>query len=927
MTMEKPPQPPSSSELPISIQDEMRTSYLDYAMSVIIGRAIPDVRDGLKPVHRRILYAMRALNLTPSTGYRKCALVVGEVIGKYHPHGDAAVYDSLVRMAQDFSMRHLLVDGQGNFGSVDGDPPAAYRYTESRMAKIAMELLADIDKDTVDFIPTFDESSVEPRVLPARFPNLLVNGSGGIAVGMATNIPPHNLGEIIDATILLIQKPETTVEDLIGIVPGPDFPTGGFIFGRAGIYQAYKTGRGSVVMRGRVEIEKVSGSQDREQIVITQIPFQVNKARLHAKIGELMRDKRIEGIREARDESDRDGMRLVIELKKDVFPEVLLNHLYRLTELQSSFGIINLSIVNNRPAVLDLKETLVLFIEHRREVVSRRTRYELTQAEAQRELVEGLGMAVTEVDLVIKTIRESRDPDEARQRLMTLPLAGLEQFVRRAGRPESEIAAASERRDYRLSERQAKAILEMRLARLTGLEYEKLAEEYGKLCDQIAHLRAILGNETLLMEVIIGELEEVKEKHASPRRTEIVDNEAEIQIEDLIQEEDMVVTISHQGYIKRTALSEYRAQKRGGKGNRGIDARDDDFVNMLFVASTHSFVFFFSDRGKVYVKKVYEIPEAARVSKGRAIVNFIGMEESERVRAITPVPGFEEGVYVTTLTKRGQIKKTAIVDYQNYREKGIIGVKVADDDQLLSALVTDGSREFVIATKSGKSIRFDEAQVRAMGRNAAGVKGMDLETDDEVIGFVATEPERSQVLAICERGYGKRTQLEEFRIQKRGGKGIILIDASDRNGPVVGLALVKDEDEVMLITDRGQTIRCPVGDIRETGRNAQGVKVMNVGEDERVVAVEPVGERGVDDEDDAEATGATEDTQKDAPAQPDAADAASDPGTEADASDPGTEADASDPGTEADDAASDSGADDAASDSGAGDETDGDADD
>ncbi|MEZ4225749.1 MAG: DNA gyrase subunit A [Polyangiaceae bacterium] len=841
--MQQPPPSTPSSEVPISIQDEMRTSYLDYAMSVIIGRAIPDVRDGLKPVHRRILYAMRDLNLTPSSGYRKCALVVGEVIGKYHPHGDAAVYDALVRMAQDFSMRHVLVDGQGNFGSVDGDPPAAYRYTESRMAKIAMELLSDIEKDTVDFVPTFDESGSEPRVLPARFPNLLVNGSGGIAVGMATNIPPHNLGEIVDATIALIRAPETTIEELLSIVPGPDFPTGGYIYGRAGIYQAYKTGRGSVVMRARTEVEKVSGSQDREQIVVTEIPYQVNKARLHAKIGELMRDKRIEGIREARDESDRDGMRLVIELKKDVFPEVVLNQLYRMTDMQTSFGIINLAIVNGRPAVLDVKETLVLFIEHRREVVSRRTRYELTQAEAQREIVEGLGMAVTEVDLVIKTIRESRDPDEARGRLMALPLAGLEAFVRRAGRPEAEIQAAAARKDYRLSERQAKAILEMRLARLTGLEYEKLADEYGKLCDEIARLRAILGDEQLLMNVIVRELEEVKEKHANPRKTEIVDDEAEIQIEDLIQEEDMVVTISHHGYIKRTALSEYRAQKRGGKGNRGLEARDDDFVNMLFVASTHSFVFFFSDRGKVYVKKVYEIPVAARVAKGRAIVNFLGVEEGERVRAITPVPGFDEGVYVTTLTTRGQIKKTAIVDYQNYREKGIIGVRIADDDQLLSAVVTDGTREFVIATKSGKSIRFPEDQVRAMGRSAAGVKGVQLEGDDEVVGFVATDPERSQVLAICERGYGKRTPLEEFRSQNRGGKGVILIATTERNGPVVGIALVKDVDEVMLITDRGQTIRCPVMEIRSTGRNAQGVKVMTVGEDERVVALEPVGER------------------------------------------------------------------------------------
>ncbi len=875
--MQNPPPSSPSQEQPVSIQDEMRTSYLDYAMSVIIGRAIPDVRDGLKPVHRRILYAMRDLNLTPAAGYRKCALVVGEVIGKYHPHGDAAVYDALVRMAQDFSMRHELVDGQGNFGSVDGDPPAAYRYTECRMSRIAMELLTDIDKETVDFIPTFDETNNEPRVLPARFPNLLVNGSGGIAVGMATNIPPHNLGEVIDATILLINQPETTIEELLGIVPGPDFPTGAMIYGRAGIYQAYKTGRGSVVMRARTTVEKAHGSADREQIVVAELPYQVNKARLHAKIGELIRDKRIEGIKEARDESDRDGMRLVIELKKDVYPEVVLNQLYRLTDMQSSFGIINLAIVNNRPAVLDLKETLVLFIEHRREVVSRRSRYELAQAEAQRELVEGLGMAVTEVDLVIKTIRASRDPDAARVALMQLPLRGLEAFVRRAGRPEAEIEAAAGKSDYRLSERQAKAILEMRLARLTGLEYEKLAEEYGKLCDEIARLRSILADESVLMDVIVKELEEVKEKHAGPRRTEIVDDEAEIQIEDLIQEEPMVVTISHHGYIKRTALSTYKAQKRGGKGNRGMEARDDDFVNQLFVASTHSYVFFFSDRGKVFVKKVYEVPVAARSGKGRAIVNFIGLEEGERVAAITPVPGFEEGLFVTTLTRRGQIKKTSILGYQNYREKGIIGVRITDDDKLLSALVTDGSREFLIATRKGKSIRFDEQQVRAMGRNTAGVKGMELDDDDEVVGFAATDPERTGVLAICERGYGKRTELDEFRLQKRGGKGIILIDASERNGPVIGLALVKAEDEVMLITDRGQTIRCPVAEIRETGRNAQGVKVMSVGEDERVVAVEPVGESNEDEIVEGEAEegeGASEVESESAPppddAEPDA---------------------------------------------------------
>ncbi len=858
--------PNNPQEQPISIQDEMRTSYLDYAMSVIIGRAIPDARDGLKPVHRRILYAMRGLNLTPGSSYSKCAKVVGECLGNYHPHGDASVYDALVRMAQDFSMRHMLVDGQGNFGSVDGDPAAAYRYTECRLSRIAMELLTDIDKDTVNFAPNFDESREEPVVLPARFPHLLVNGSGGIAVGMATNIPPHNLNEVIDGTIALIHDPDLRVEDLIRLIPGPDFPTGAQIFGRAGIYQAYSTGRGSVVMRARTEVEKVPGT-DREQIVVTEIPYQVNKARLHAKIGELMRDKRIEGIREARDESDRDGMRLVIELKKDVFPQVVLNQLYRLTDMQSSFGIINLSIVNGRPEVMDLKQTLLVFIEHRREVVSRRTRFELSQAEAQRELVEGLGMAITEVDLVIKTIRESRDPETAKARLMELPLKGLEEFVKRAGRPESEIVQARETPDYRLSERQAKAILEMRLSRLTGLEQEKLAAEYGELSDKIAELRAILADESLLMKVIVEELEKVKEAHGEPRRTEIVDNEAEIQIEDLIQEEDMVVTVSHQGYIKRTPFSTYRAQKRGGKGNRGMDARDDDFINQLFVASTHSFVFFFSDRGRVYVKKVYEVPQAARNAKGRAIVNFIGLGEGERIAAITKVVGFEEGLNVITLTRRGQIKKTPVLDYQNYRDKGLLGVKIADDDQLLTATVTDGTQELIIATKLGKSIRFHEDQVRSTGRHTAGVKAIDLEEGDEVVGLAYTEPDRDQVLTVCERGFGKRTALSEFRSQNRGGKGVILIDASERNGPVVGISMVKPEDEVMLITDRGQTIRTRVEEIRLTGRNAQGVRVMHVDKDERVVAMESVGERESEDELDAAGAPASDSDplQQDAP--------------------------------------------------------------
>jgi DNA gyrase subunit A len=838
----------STSNLhPVGIQDEMRTSYLDYAMSVIIGRAIPLARDGLKPVHRRILYAMRDLNLSPGAGYRKCATVVGQVLGNYHPHGDASVYDALVRMAQDFSMRHPLVDGQGNFGSIDGDPAAAYRYTECRMAKLTAELLADIEKDTVEFVPNFDDTQSEPTVLPTRFPNLLVNGSSGIAVGMATNIAPHNLRETIAATIHLIRNPEATIDELMQIMPGPDFPTGGIIYGRLGIRQAFHTGRGSIVIRARTCVEKVPGSPEREQIVVTEVPYQVNKARLHAKIGELIRDKRIEGIRDSRDESDRDGMRLVIELKKDVYPQVVLNQLYRLTDIQSSFGVINLAIVDGRPAVLNLAEMLKIFIEHRREVVSRRTRFELAKAEAQRELVEGLGMAVTEVDLVIRTIRASADPDEARERLMQLPLQGLEAFVRRAGRPESEIQTAKERGAYMLSERQARAILDMRLQRLTGLEQDKLATEYGELCEEIAHHRAILADEHLLMDLIVGELEEVSQKHADNRRTDIVDDEAEILIEDLIQEEDMVVTISHQGYIKRTPLTTYKAQKRGGKGNRGMEARDDDFVNQLFIASTHSYVFFFSDRGKVWVKKIYEIPLAARTAKGRAIVNFIELATDERIVTIAPVKGFEENVYVTTLTQGGQIKKTSVLDYQNYRASGIIGVKIGEDDQLLVASVTDGTQDLLIATKNGKCIRFDEQQVRPMGRNTAGVKAVELEDSDAVVGMTTTDPERNQVLAVCQRGFGKKTPLEEFRVQNRGGKGIILIDCSERNGPVVGIALVKTGDELVLITDRGQIIRMSVNDIRETGRNAQGVKLMNVEDDERIVAVEVVSERTEDE--------------------------------------------------------------------------------
>jgi DNA gyrase subunit A len=848
-------------KVPVSIQDELRTSYLDYAMSVIIGRAIPDVRDGLKPVHRRILFSMNEQKIGPSSAHKKCARVVGDVLGKYHPHGDLAVYDALVRMGQTFSLRYPLIDGQGNYGSVDGDSPAAMRYTEARLSRIAVELLADLDKDTVDFTPNYDDSELEPGVLPAKFPQLLVNGSGGIAVGMATNIPPHNLGEIIDATIAIIKHPEITLEELLPIVPGPDFPTGGMIYGKSGIEQAYRTGRGSIVMRGRTIVEKTLKG-DREQIVIIEIPYQVNKARLVAKIAECVKEKRIEGISEVRDESDREGMRVVIELKKDIFPQVILNQLYRLTDLQASFGVINLSIANGRPAVLTLKETLHHFIEHRREVVTRRSRYELRHAEAQRELVEGLGMATSDIDRVVATIRASRDPEEARASLQKLPLHGLGEFLRRAGRPEPECDEADKRSDYYLSERQAKAILEMRLSRLTGLEREKLAAEYGELSQEIERLRAILADAGLLMDIIIGELTDIKARFGDKRRTEIVPAEAEIQMEDLIQEEDMAVTISHAGYVKRTPVSTYRAQKRGGKGMVGMEAREEDWVSQLFVASTHSYVFFFSDKGKVYVKKVYEIPQAPRNAKGRAIVNFVGMEPGEKVAAITPVHmvgspgpsqaseaspptpqgGFSESLYVVTLTRRGQIKKTALNEYENYRDKGIIGVKIEEGDQLLSAAITDGARELVIATRSGMSIRFGETDVRPMGRATMGVKGIELDDGDVVVGLCVSGDGRDRVLAVCERGYGKQTPLDDFRKQSRGGKGVILIDASERNGPVVGVAMVKPTDEVLLVTDRGQMLRTKVSEIRETGRNAQGVRLMNVDEDERVVAIEAFAE-------------------------------------------------------------------------------------
>jgi DNA gyrase subunit A len=865
--------------VPVPIDDEMVSSYLAYSMSVIVGRAIPDVRDGLKPVHRRVLYSMHEQGVRANASYKKSARIVGDVLGKYHPHGDAAVYEALVRMAQDFSLRYPLVDGQGNFGSVDGDPPAAMRYTEVRMARLASELLSDIEKETVDFRPNFDDSEQEPTVLPSRVPNLLVNGSSGIAVGMATNVPPHNLREIIDATIRIIRRPDVSIDELMSDdgdqlgVRGPDFPTAGFVYGTSGIRQYFHTGRGRVVMRARATVEPLPGKGDREMIVITEIPYQVNKADLVKKIAELVREKRLEGVSDLRDESSREGMRIVVELKRDVPGQIVLNQLYQLTALQSTFGVINLAIVNGQPQVLNLKQTLQQFIAHRREVVTRRTRFELRQALAQRELVEGLGMATTEVDLVVRTIRESRDQDEARARLMKLPLRGLEEFVRRAGRPEEELAKARERGEYFLSERQARAILDMRLARLTGLEREKLAAEYGELCELIARLEAILASEALLLDVIVGELREVREKFGDERRTEIVAAEGDISIEDLIANEPMAVTVTHGGYVKRTPLTEYRAQGRGGKGARAAELKDEDFVTSLFVANAHADLVFISDKGRAYTKKVYEIPQGSRAARGRHVNNLLGLDQAanERIQVIVPVEEYGDDKYLLTLTRSGTVKRTALSAYQNIRANGIIAVQIDEGDQLLTARIVTDKSEVLIGTAKGMSIRFDVEDVRPMGRDTRGVRGIELREGDHVIGMdVIEDLATQQVLCISANGFGKRTPLlrplgapadaaegtsegaqpvggdvEErasWRKQSRGGLGVLAMETSDRNGPLVSLRVVRPEDQIMVITNGGQIIRTHVNQVREAGRNTQGVRILRVGEGEHVVAVEPIAE-------------------------------------------------------------------------------------
>jgi len=795
-------------QIPVNIIDEMRRSYLDYAMSVIIGRALPDARDGLKPVHRRVLYAMHDLGNTHSKPYKKSARIVGDVIGKYHPHGDSAVYDTMVRLAQDFSIRYPLVDGQGNFGSVDGDSAAAMRYTEVRMARLTDELLADLDKDTVDFGPNYDESLTEPLVLPARFPNLLVNGSSGIAVGMATNIPPHNLTEIINATILLIENPGASFEELMALVPGPDFPTAGFIYGRSGIKTAYQTGRGIIVMRARAGVEKMA--RDRESIVVTEIPYQVNKAKLIERIAELVRDKKIEGISDLRDESDREGMRIVVELKKDEPAQVVLNNLYKLTPMQSSFGIILLAIVQNQPKVLNLREALFCFIEHRKEVVRRRTIFELAKASARAHILEGLTRALDMLDAVIALIRASKEPAVAKEGLIT---------------------------QFQFSAEQAQAILDMRLQRLTGLEREKIVAEYQEILKFIARLKEILASEKVLESVVVAELREVQEKYGDKRRSEIVDEEIEITLEDLIAEEDVVITVTHSGYIKRTMASLYRPQGRGGKGRIGMTTRDEDFIDHVFVASTHSYLLVFTNRGQIYWLKVYEIPDVGSAGKGKAIVNLVNMGKDEKTADIIAVKGFDTNEYVVMATHNGIVKKTALAEFGNPRSAGIIAISVPEDDELIGCQLTDGSYDVLLATRMGKAIRFSEKDVREMGRTARGVIGIRMAGEDRVVAMSAFKGP-GQFLTVTENGFGKRTDVEEYPCQGRGGSGVINIKVGQKNGAVVNTCHVQESTSVMLITAQGKLIQLNTEDIRNTQtRAAVGVKCIDLDEGDYVASV------------------------------------------------------------------------------------------
>jgi DNA gyrase subunit A len=797
-----------------TVQDEMRQSYLDYAMSVIIGRALPDVRDGLKPVQRRILYAMHELGNEYGKPYKKSARIVGDVIGKYHPHGDTAVYDALVRMVQEFSLRYPLVDGQGNFGSMDGDSAAAMRYTEVRLAKIASELLSDLDKETVETVPNYDGSLAEPRVLPARIPTLLVNGSSGIAVGMATSIPPHNMGEVVDALVALIRNPDLTVEELMEFVPAPDFPTGGILYGLEGVREAYRTGRGNVQIRARAFIEKAKKG-DRESIVITEIPYQVNKARLLERIAELSRDRQIEEISDLRDESDRDGTRMVIELKKDAVAEVVLNNLYKLTQMQVSFGVQLLAIVQNQPRTLTLKQTLEEFLAFRREVVTRRSLFLLQKAESRAHILEGLKIALSNLDAVIKLIRASRDPKEAKEGLV---------------------------KKFALSELQAQAILDMRLQRLTGLEREKILEELKEVQKEIARLSKILAEETELLRVIAEEFREIREAYADERRSQIVPEVRELGIEDLIVDEEMVVTVSHSGYIKRNPISLYRTQRRGGRGKVGMGTKEEDFVSMLFVATMHSSIMFFTNTGKVHWLKVHEIPEAGRASRGKAIVNLLNLSSGERISAILPVREFEEGKFVVMATAKGTVKKTDLMEFSRPRSGGIIALGLNEGDSLIATEITGGEDDIFLPTRQGMSIRFREDDVRPVGRTAVGVRGIALEEGDEVVGMEILRP-RGTMLTVTEKGFGKRSAVEEYRVQSRGGKGVITLKVTEKTGSVLGVAQVSEEDDVMLVTDGGKIIRMPVAEIRVSGRNTQGVRLIGMEEDEYVASLARLAEK------------------------------------------------------------------------------------
>ena len=798
----------------VKIEDEMKKSYLEYSMSVIVGRALPNIRDGLKPVHRRVLYGMHDLKNYYNRPFKKSARVVGDVIGKYHPHGDVAVYDTIVRMAQDFSMRYPLVDGQGNFGSVDGDPPAAMRYTEVRMTRLAQDFLSDIEKETVSFTPNYDGSLQEPDILPTTIPNLLINGSSGIAVGMATNIPPHNLSEVCNAVIKLIDQPDIDLDDLIGIIFGPDFPTAGFILGKKGIREAYRTGRGIIKIRARAFVEKVG--KTKERVVISEIPYQVNKSKLLEKMAALVREKKIEGISDIRDESDRDGMRIVVDIKRDGKALVILNRLYKFTQMEISFGIILLAIVNGRPQILTLKGILEHFVAHRREIIVRRTIYDLRRAEERAHILEGLKKALDFLDDVIELIRSSSDPKEAKARLMA---------------------------DLDLSDIQAQAILDMRLQRLTGLEREKINAEYQDLIKNIARFKAILKSDAMVLQIIKDEITDIRKKYGDERRTEILEDVGDIDLEDLIAEEDMVVTISHEGYIKRNPISLYRAQRRGGKGMTGVRPKAEDFVELLFVASSHDYFLFFTNKGRVHWKKVHEIPEGGRMSRGKAIVNLLKLKRGERVATTVSVKGFEDARYVVMASRKGLVKKTKLESYSHPRSGGIVALKIREEDELIAVRVSSGDQDIFLTTRRGKSIRFKETDLRDMGRVAAGNIGIRMEPGDEVVGMEVLK-EGATILTVTANGYGKRTRTGEYRAQSRGGKGILTIKASKRNGPVVYSSQVSGQDELMIITGHGKIIRLSVSDISVIGRNTQGVRLINLGEGEKVVGVARVMDEG-----------------------------------------------------------------------------------